>query len=42
MRRVISNKRNRAIYMNVFSNTIANSFMGWWWRIQLRGGDVRA
>jgi len=28
--------------MNVFSNTISNSFKGWWWRIQLRGGDVRA
>lgn len=20
----------------------AGSFMGWWWRMQMRGGDVRA
>ena len=29
--------------MHAFPTTFfAYSFMGWWWRINMRGGDVRA
>ncbi len=29
--------------MHVFLTTfLADSFNGWWWRINMRGGDVRA
>ncbi|CAK7053497.1 MAG: hypothetical protein DESF_02260 [Desulfovibrio sp.] len=28
--------------MSTFPNTIVCSYQGWWWRIEQRGGDVRA
>ncbi len=30
------------MYTNASSNTFFAGFMGWWWRMAMRGGDVRA
>lgn len=30
------------MYANVSSNTFFAGFVGWWWRMAVRGGGVRA